>query len=96
MASVDASEIPEEQQFMIDFWNYRKKYYHPEDSKEYWDSVIKDGNSLGEKYNNLYFNNLIICCVDEWERQFRLARGQETKFGTLEALYERLRKQKWS
>lgn len=93
MASVNTSEIPEEQQFMSDFWNYRKKYYHPEDSEEYWDGVLEDGEALGRKYNNLYFNNLIICCVDEWERQFRLSRGQETKFGTLEALYERLRKQ---
>ena len=94
MAKATKEDMELELLFNKQFLAYRAKYYKPEDSEEYWDGVLEDGEALGRKYNNLYFNNLIICCVDEWERQFRLSRGQETKFGTLEALYERLRKQR--
>ena len=52
MSSVRASDIPEEQKMWTDVWNWRKKYYNPENSDDYWKQFTDDGIFLGEKYGN--------------------------------------------
>jgi hypothetical protein len=41
----------DEWQFFQDFWNYAQVYYEPNDSDEYWDGIMADGNKLMEKYS---------------------------------------------
>ena len=47
MSSVRASDIPEEQKMWTDVWNWRKKYYNPENSDDYWKQFTEDGVFLG-------------------------------------------------
>lgn len=72
MASTQAKEIPEESRFMTDFWNFRKKFYLPESTDEYWESLCNAADDLATKYGyNPYFNNLINVCVNEIDRRYR-------------------------
>ena len=50
MASVDAKDIPIERQFMTDYWNFRKKFYVPEDNDEYSAEYYEAIQCLKEKY----------------------------------------------
>lgn len=38
--------LPELAGFMTDFWKLIKTYYEPKDSDEYWQSFMKDANSI--------------------------------------------------
>ena len=72
MASVERKDIEQEAEFMSDFWKFRKKYYIPEGSDEYWESLCNASDNLAVKYgNNPYFNNLINVCVNEIDRRYR-------------------------
>ena len=96
MASVSTSDIPEEQQFFADYWTIRKRFYEPEDDENYWETVVDETVKLSEKYNrNVYFDNLLLVFVDDLEHRFRLSEGRkDTKIGSLEECYERLRKKR--
>lgn len=64
MSSVRASDIPEEQKMWTDVWNWRKKYYNPENSDDYWKQFTDDGIFLGEKYGKLC-QGIVIAVLDE-------------------------------
>lgn len=64
MSSVRASDIPEEQKMWTDVWNWRKKYYNPENSDDYWKQFTDDGIFLGEKYGKLC-QDIVISVLDE-------------------------------
>ena len=59
MSSVRASDIPAEQKMWTDIWNWRKKYYNPENSDDYWKQFTEDGVFLGEKYGKLCQDSVI-------------------------------------
>lgn len=64
MSSVRASDIPEEQKMWTDIWNWRKKYYNPENSDDYWKQFTEDGVFLGEKYGKLC-QDIVIAVFNE-------------------------------
>lgn len=64
MSSVRASDIPEEQKMWTDVWNWRKKYYNPENSDDYWKQFTDEGIFLGEKYGKLC-QDIVISVLDE-------------------------------
>lgn len=77
MASVTAKEIPEEQKFFTELWNLRKKYYIPEDSDEYWNSVVNDFTELKDKYRGVSISyRIILLIIDDLELRYK-----EKKYG---------------
>lgn len=74
MASVKAKDIPEEQQMWTDIWNWRKKYYYPEDKDEWWEDMIQSSINLGEKYNTTLCKKIIYAILDDLK-----ARGKDGK-----------------
>jgi hypothetical protein len=91
MASVTASEIPEEQRFMSDFWNFRKAFYQPEDSDDYWRALIDEVDLIAEKYGmNGFFTSLLLAVVDDLEYRYRQNEGKEPKYDPLDTVYERI------
>lgn len=77
MASVTAKEIPEEQKFFTELWNLRKKYYIPEDSDEYWNSVVNDFTELKDKYRGVSISyRIILLIINDLELRYK-----EKKYG---------------
>ncbi len=77
MASVTAKDIPEEQKFFTELWNLRKKYYIPEDSDEYWNSVVNDFTELKDKYRGVSISyRIILLIIDDLELRYK-----EKKYG---------------
>lgn len=77
MASVTAKEIPEEQMFFTDLWNLRKKYYTPEDSDDYWSSMINEFTELRVKYEKVSISyKMILLIIDDLEMRYK-----ENKYG---------------
>ena len=72
MASVTAKEIPEEQKFFTDLWNLRKKYYTPEDSDDYWSSMINEFTELRVKYEKVSISyKMILLIIDDLEMRYK-------------------------
>lgn len=49
--------------FFREFWNLVQEYYIPEDTDEYWQSLDDNANELAEKYDDKFFDSLIIAFV---------------------------------
>ena len=74
MASVTNKNIPTEYAFTGDYFNFRKKFYHPEEDDDYWTAVINESDALIRKYDcNEYLKALVLVCVDDLERRYRAA-----------------------
>lgn len=73
MAEVSASEIPIEQKFFGDLWNFRKRFYTWEDSPDYWEAIVKASNDLSDKYQNDFFDMILMACIDDIERRGNIA-----------------------
>ncbi len=71
MASVVAKDIPIEAQFMTDFWNFRKKYYIPENNDQYWANFCSEAEQLINKYPTDYCKSIILICIEDREKLFR-------------------------
>lgn len=65
MAGVSAKEIPEEQRMWTDVWNWRKKYYYPEEDGEWWGNFTQEGISLGEKYGTGLCRQIVFAVLDD-------------------------------
>lgn len=81
MANITAEELKAEQEFMKDFWAFRKKYYHGEESDGFWDAASEEVNALGKKYNTYFSHGLLLICLDDIEQRYMeriKARGQRT------------------
>ena len=76
MAEVSASDIPQEQTFMKDFWDFRKKFYNGEDSDDYWNSIVEETDRISKRYNSIYVDNLLLCCVEDIEVRFNKSNGR--------------------
>lgn len=78
MSEVLGKDIPIEQQFMTDFWKFRKKYYIPENSDSYWVNLCMDADKICEKYNrNKYFESLVLACVKDFEERYKEVKRHE-------------------
>ena len=49
--------------FFTEFWMLVQKYYIPEDTEEYWQSLDDNANELAEKYDDKFFDALLITFV---------------------------------
>ena len=81
-------------EFMTEFWEYMKKYHDPVDDESFWEALVKEGETLGNKYGNYFAKGMIMVCVDDIERRWKEQAGSRyIKSILLDTLYERLRKQ---
>lgn len=71
MASVTSKDIPLEFQMFGELFNFRKKYYTPEDNDEYWRELSDSFDYLCAKYQNKYFEELMRITVKEIENRYR-------------------------
>lgn len=78
MASVSNKDIQIEFEFMADYWNFRKKFYIPENNDAFWADLREAALELGYKYDpelkddpekaSLY-SGIIGVCVSDIERR---------------------------
>jgi len=93
MASVQASEIPQEQSFMGEYWNFRKQFYYGEESDEYWEALVAETDRLSKKYKSVYVDNILIICVNDIEIRYKKFKGKSvSELKTFDLLVEMLRK----
>lgn len=56
--------------FMADFYNFCKDHYIVENTQSYWDEVIKAGEELAKKYDNMALaTNLVVGFISYAESQ---------------------------
>lgn len=71
MAAQRFEKGSEEWQMFMDFWQLCQKYYVPEETEEYWQSVIDDGNTFIKKYNTSFARGLFMAFHMEIERKMK-------------------------
>lgn len=76
MAGVNSKDIPNDFNMFGELFNLYKKYYHPEDTDEYWKLVHDDFKALSLKYRTELTNDLSLVIIAELERK---AKGDEGK-----------------
>lgn len=77
MASVERKDIEQEAEFMSDFWKFRKKFYLPESTDDYWQELVNAADDLSQKYGNKkYYQDLIIACCTDIDKRYREGRGR--------------------
>ena len=65
-------DIDRERELQTDIWCYRKRFYNPEDSEEYWNDVVSVATEIGKKYNNdPYVKDMLTACAMDFDRRFR-------------------------
>lgn len=74
MSEVLAKDIPTEQKFMTDYWKFRKKYYNPEDSDDYWKEVCMAATELCKQYPGEYFKEIIMTGINDLDKRYRAAK----------------------
>lgn len=66
----DFSKNTKEYNFMADFYKYCQKHYIVENTQSYWDEVIKAGEELAKKYDNMALaTNLVVGFISYAESQ---------------------------
>lgn len=77
MAEIDSKSREEEHRFILDFWNFRKKFYLPESTGKYWQELVNAADDLSRKYGNKkYYQDLIIACCTDIDKRYREGRGR--------------------
>lgn len=69
MAGVNSKDIPEDFNMFGELFNLYKKFYHPEDTDEYWKSVHDDFKALSQKHGTELTNDLSLAIIAEFERK---------------------------
>ena len=64
MASKRFDKDSEEFKFFADFWKMVQAYYVPEDSDEYWDSLLSASALMGKKYQGKLYKCMIQGFLD--------------------------------
>ena len=80
--------VQSEKEFMRDYWEFRKRFWQPENNEEYYASLVQASEELHRKYNNDYLDQLILVCADDIERRAGL--DQKSRKEMLMKLVERL------
>ncbi len=71
MAAVTNKEIPDEFNLFGEIFTMYKKFYHPEESNEYWTSLVENTRDISSRYNTKLASDLCLIIVDELERKWR-------------------------
>lgn len=86
-------EIPEsrrkiESAFMNDLWGFRKAYWEPVDTDEYWAEVVQKIGEIADKYkHDKYVKEVLLLVVCDLEFRMREKTGEDTKrFATIHLL----------
>ena len=74
---VKKSDIPQEAEFMTEFWKVAKKYYIPEEGDDYWKSAIDELTELSEKYPTEFCKCIILGFMKYLEDRFCKERKHE-------------------
>lgn len=52
-----------------DIWKLFKKYYHADQSAEYWDNLLAESSALQAKYKSTLCKDLILAVIDDSDRR---------------------------
>lgn len=69
MAAKRFEKGSEEWNMFMDFWKLCQKYWEPDETEEYWESLAKDG--FYEKYNTPFSRGLFWTLHKELERKLK-------------------------
>ena len=75
MSSVNANEIPDEQSFMTEYWNFRKKYYNGEEHDDFWKELVDAAEKISLKYKSLYVDMMLCTCLLDIEIRYKKKTG---------------------
>lgn len=64
-----------------DIWQWHKKYSLVENSDEYWQRVIAEGEEIQNKYNCQFVTDLMMAVISELEREGKILREGECDKG---------------
>jgi len=81
MAEISTDQLQDEREKWNDLWQFRKKYYNPEDDQSYWNKLIEETNKLSEKWNSEYVDGMLVLCVDEIDKRYHETHGKQFERG---------------
>jgi hypothetical protein len=62
-------EMQVEYNLFADIWKLFKHYYHTEDNKDFWNSLIDSAREIEKKYRCSLCNDLLIAVIMELENK---------------------------
>lgn len=65
----DNQEMQIEYNLFSDIWKLFKYYYHTEDNKDFWNSLIDSAREIEKKYKSSLCNDLLIAVIMELENK---------------------------
>ena len=75
MANLDSNST--EFKMFADFWNIYKKYYEPQESDKYWESMVEEINAFHKKYNTDFSRALALALSNEIEMKWKEGKDNE-------------------
>lgn len=77
MAGVKFEKGSKEWDMFMDFWKLCQKYWEPEETEEYWYSLVDDINSFYQKHNTSFAKKLYWSLHQELEQKLKEKRKHE-------------------
>lgn len=73
MASKAFSKDTKEREMFVEFWEMCQKYWIPEDSDEYWQTIIKATDDFVEKYKDVHpiVSEMACAFVSGMEKKYK-------------------------
>ena len=75
MARFDFEKGTVERNMFNDLWEYCQKFWVVEDSKAYWEDLIKATDELEEKYHSSLFNSWMADFISTKETEYHDMKG---------------------
>ena len=75
MARFDFAKGTVERNIFNDFWEYCQTYWVVEDSKAYWESLIKATDELEEKYHDKLLCSWMASFISQKEAEYHDMKG---------------------
>ena len=76
MAEKKFEKGSEEWQMFMDYWALCQKYWNPDETDSYWESLIKDTDGFYKKYNTDFSKSLALSLVNEAERKSKSGKSK--------------------
>lgn len=68
-------ELRQHYEIITDCWKLMKKYHNPDDTDEYWEALIREGQKIYEKYKTEYAKREVLNVIEELDGKSRDNRG---------------------